>query len=345
MFVQPRILSIFTTRRCTAQCDHCCVGAGPRASGSITVARIHALIEEAKRVPSIQRIVFTGGEAFLLGRALDALVSHAHGAGFDTRIISNAYWAVNERAAESRVASLRAAGLDEIVLSTGAFHEAFVPRDRVVHAARATTRAGIATRIAIEDCDQSQAGDEPFRAQLEEPLRTGLLAISRDPWIADAGQRGTAVLSHDARRAAGRVRYGGGCANVLTTISVTPDQQLVACCGFPLEELPGLRIGSVAERALPDVLHDAPDDLLKIFLHVLGPAGIADFVARYEPGYTLPRDPVSICDACIAFQRDTRAMRVAAEHAGEVAAEIVARFAASQAALVVPRAAPARLSS
>ncbi|MEO7038539.1 MAG: hypothetical protein ABI186_00740 [Candidatus Elarobacter sp.] len=300
--------------------------------------RIHGLIDEAARISTFERIVFTGGECFLLGRELDGLIAHAHGLGFDTRAISNGYWATTDRAALARVTALRVAGLDEMMLSTGRFHQRFVPVERIAHAARATARAGILTRITIEDCDQSEFDDAWLRAELADALDDGTLAISHDPWITDAGARSETRVTHDRLRAAGSARPGGGCIKVLTTLSVTPDQELIACCGFPLEELPGLRIGSVAETPLDQVIRDAPNDLLKMFLHVAGPMGIADFVARYEPGYTLPGDPVSICDACIALQRDTRAMRVAAAHAEEIASTIVASFVESQTSFALPRA-------
>ena len=108
-------------------------------------------------------------------------------------------------------------------------------------------------------------------------------------------------------------------------ISVTPDQELRACCGFPFEELPRLRLGSVAERRLDDVLHQTPDELLKLWLHVAGPAGIAEFVARYVPGYALPPSP-SICQSCVALQRDARALRVLADHADEVVPRVAAEL-------------------
>ena len=339
MFVRPRVLSLFTTRRCTAACDHCCVGSSPRAAGAIPVGRIHRLIDEAVRVGTFERVVFTGGEPFLLGRDLDALIAHAHRLGFDTRAISNGYWAVSERAAHARVAALSEAGLDEIMLSTGTFHARFVPLERVIAAARATTAAGIATRISVEDCDQSQPDDARLRAELAGPLAAGLLAIARDPWTADAAGRGVTALTHDRLRTSGSARFGGGCVTAMTTLSVTPDQELIACCGFPLEELPGLRIGSVADRALDDVLREAPNDLLKMMLHVAGPAGIAEFIARYEPGYTIPGDPVTICDACVALQRDTRAMEIAAHYAAEIVDSVAARFVVLQESFVLPRAA------
>ncbi|HTD37014.1 MAG TPA: radical SAM protein [Candidatus Limnocylindrales bacterium] len=336
MFVRPRVLSILTTRRCTARCDHCCVGAGPRATGTLTVPRIRALLEEATSVPTIERIVFTGGEAFLLGDDLTALVTRAHGLGFATRAITNGFWARDAVAADRRIGALAEAGLDELMFSTGTFHQAFVPVGHVVNGARAAVRAGLATRVSVETCDQSSFGEAALRADLRDELASGMLAVSSDPWITDAGGRGSSRLTHERLRAAHGDGVRGGCATIMTTLSVTPDQELVACCGFPLEELPGLRIGSIAQRALGDVIRDAPNDALKMFLHVAGPAGIAEFVARYEPGYSLPGNPISICEACVALQRDTRAMRIAAEHVGAIATELAARFTAQQYAFTLP---------
>ncbi len=111
----------------------------------------------------------------------------------------------------------------------------------------------------------------------------------------------------------------------MTVITVTPDQQLLSCCGFPMEELPRLSIGSVAEQSLDDALRSAPDQLMKMWLHVAGPAGIAEFVARHVPGYTFAASP-SICQSCVTLQRDERAMRVVAEHGGEIAHTVWSAF-------------------
>ena len=330
MFVRPRVLSILTTRRCTAACDHCCVGASPKATARIPVPRIHGLIDEAKRIPSIERIVFTGGECFLLGADLDALVRHASANGFATRVVTNGYWAVNERAARERVHGLRTSGLDEMMLSTGTFHQRFVPVARVVDAARAAAAAGIAARISIEDCDQQTFDDASLRASLADLIAAQRVHLSRDPWIADAGGRGSAELTHDRALEAG-ANAAGRCAQILSVISVTPEQQLIACCGFPLEELPRLAIASVAERKLDDVLDESPDELLKIWLHVAGPAGIAAFVARHLPGFVLP-PAASICHACIALQRHPGAMRVVTEHASEIAQQVAAEYVRLQGA-------------
>lgn len=325
MFVRPRVLSILTTRQCTAACDHCCVGASPKARSRIPVDRIHRLIDEAARVPSIERITFTGGECFLLGPDLDALVGHAHGRGFAVRAISNGYWAVDGEAARKRLARLRRHGLGELMLSTGTFHQKFVPVERIAHAVRAAAAHGIAVRVSIEDCDQDRWDEAPLVSELADLIAGRRVQLVRDPWITDAGGRGAAALSNDTFLAGHPDFASGACRQILDGLSVTPDQQLVACCGFPQEELPRLRIGSVAEEPLDELLARTPDGLLKMWLHVSGPHGIAEFVSRHVPGYALPR-AASICESCVVLQRDARAMSVITEHGHEVAREIASAY-------------------
>lgn len=326
MLAHPRVLSLITTRRCNAECDHCCIGSSPRATQAIPVERMHQLIDEAKRIPSIQRIGFTGGECFLLGRDLDGLIAHAHELEFETRVITNGYWAVNERAARARVTSLHTAGLDQMMLSTGTYHQRFVPVERIVHAARAAAAAGIPSRIAIEVCDQQTFDETILHEELAAEIATGRVFLGHDPWTTDVGGRGQAELTHEELLARGGASAAlGRCAQIFDTITVTPDQQLLACCGFPMEHLPRLRIGSLAESALDGVLRDAPNELIKMWLHVAGPNGIAEFVARHVPGYALPAS-ASICQSCVALQHDAKAMAVIAEHGGEIVESIAAAF-------------------
>jgi hypothetical protein len=287
---------------------------------------MHSLIDEAKRIPSIERIVFTGGECFLLGRDLDALIAHANELMLQTRVITNGYWAIGPDAAGKRVAALHAAGLTEMMLSTGSFHQRFVPVERVVHAARAAAAARIPVRVAIEVCDQQTFDEALLGDELADEIATRRVFLGHDPWTEDAAGRGTTTLSHDGLLAQGGAdRAEGRCSQMLDTITVTPDLQLLGCCGFPMEQLPQLRIGSLDQYALDDVLRVAPNELLKMWLHVAGPRAIADFVATHVPGFKLP-SAVSICQSCVALQRDPRAMAAIAEHGGDMVQTIADAF-------------------
>jgi hypothetical protein len=287
------------------------------------------LIDEATRIPSFELIAFTGGECFLLGEALNELIGRATSRGFRTRVITNGFWAKNADAARARVASVRAQGLGEMMLSTGTFHQRFVPVARVAAGARAAAEAGIVTRIAVEACDQSDFDDRTLTEALQDLIETKRVFIGRDAWMPDAGGRGTASVTHERLLTEKPNAAYGRCGQILNVVSVTPRQDLIACCGFPQEQLPRMRLGSVADQTLDAVLESAPPELLKMWLHVDGPSGIAAFVARHVPGYRFP-ETASICDACVTLQRDGVAMRVVAEHGASVAADVASRFARLQ---------------
>ena len=274
----------------------------------------------------MQRVVFTGGECFLLGRELDGLVAHANELALETRVITNGYWAINTAAARKRVAALASAGLSEMMLSTGSFHQRFVPVERIVHAARAAAGAGIPVRIAIEVCDQQTFDETLLLEQLAGEIYAREVFLGHDPWTEDAAGRGETPLSHNGLMArGGDDRVNGRCSQLLDTITVTPDQQLLACCGFPMEHLPRLRVGSIEQHALDDVLRSAPNELLKMWLHVAGPKAIGEFVAAFVPDFALP-PAVSICQSCVALQRDPRAMAAVAEHGGEMVQAVADAF-------------------
>jgi hypothetical protein len=331
MYARPRILSLITTHRCTAACDHCCFGCSPKVTKAIPVARMHALIDEAAAIPSFEMVGFTGGECFLLGKHLDALVARATGHGLRTRVVTNGYWAVTPLAAQRRIACLRASGLAEVHLSTGMFHARFVPVERVLHAARASAEAGLFTTVWIEECEGSTFDGAIVREALDDLVRERRVYVGVQPWIENAEGRGDARLEHDPSLSRFLDAKKSGCPTILDVLSVTPDQTLIACCGFTMEQIPELHLGSVAERTIADVLDCAPNELLKYWIHVEGPERILEFVQRFEPGYRLPAESPSICQTCLHLHRDPVAQRVIAEHADAIPFDAIMNAFASRA--------------
>lgn len=339
MYARPRILSLITTHRCTAACDHCCFGCSPKATKAIPVARLHSLIDEAAAIPSFEMVGFTGGECFLLGKHLDALVARAHGYGLRTRVVSNGYWAVNPLAAQRRVASIREAGLDEAHFSTGMFHARFVPVERVLHAVRACAAAGLFTTLWIEECEGSTFDGGAVREALADLVRERRIVIGAQPWIENAEGAGVARLEHDPSLSRFLEGNKSGCPSILDVLSVTPDQTLIACCGFTMESIPDLHLGSVADRTLGDVLANAPNELLKYWIHVEGPERILEFVRRFEPSYRLPAESPSMCQTCLHLHRDAVAQRVLREHADDIPAEAIMRAFVSRTEARAPKSA------
>ena len=74
-----------------------------------------------------------GGEPFLHWEHLLALCRAARDAGLTPieKIETNAYWCTNANRVRERLADLKDCGLDMFVVSSDAFHQEFVPMDRV----------------------------------------------------------------------------------------------------------------------------------------------------------------------------------------------------------------------
>jgi hypothetical protein len=333
MFIRPQILSLITTHQCTAACDHCCFTCTPKVTKAIPVPRLFTLIDEAVLLPSMRVVVFTGGECFLLGKNLDRLIAHANRYEMITRCVTNGYWARTIRAARSKADALRRAGLKEINFSTGSFHARYVPTDRIVNAAIASVEAGFTTLINAEICN-----DDGFTTEFltEHPvisryLSDGRLRLQRNVWIENAEGRGNAKINHTPERSRFNADRKSGCQTVLNVLAVTPDQHLVACCGLHLESIPDLHLGSVACASIQDVLSQAPDDFLKIWMHVDGPERILEFVRSYDPSYELPLDSVHPCTTCLHLYKDPHALEIIARHYKVVEDDVIERWLAGMA--------------
>ena len=261
----------------------------------------------------------------MLGRELDDLVERASSLGFSTSCSTNGYWAVNRKAAAERMQRLNAAGLKTIHFSTGDMHARFVPAERIVNGAVAAWDAGIPNvGISIESFegatfDWRRITDDP---EIVRRKSRRLTVFSR-PWIPNARGDGSAVLRHSSSFGRFRKENISGCGTILDTITVTPSLSLMSCCGYPIEYVPDLRLGSVATRTLKEALDTSDDDLIKLWLHVAGPEKMLMFVKEHLPDYELPRRYADICQTCVHLHRDKEAMRILREHVDEVERDIL----------------------
>ncbi len=88
-------LHLLLTYRCNYQCDHCFVWGGPWQAGTMTLSDIDEILRQARDLGTIRRIYFEGGEPFLYYAVLVEAVKRAVASGFETGLVSNAYWATD----------------------------------------------------------------------------------------------------------------------------------------------------------------------------------------------------------------------------------------------------------
>lgn len=326
-FISPRTLALITTHQCTAACDHCCFACTPRVTKRIPPQRLAELIDEAVEIPSLREIGFTGGECFLLGKELVERIAQVKALGKRAVCVTNGYWAVNRKAAQRVVDDVASAGLARMTISTGEMHSVYVPLERVINGAIAACDAGIDIEISLEDFRKTTFD---WRAVCEHPeiLRREKRSnfwIAARRWIPNAEGKGQADVRHHARYDRFRHRRPSRCTTVMDVLAVNPSLKLVACCGYPLESLEDLHLGSVADKTITQVLADAPTDPLKLWLHAMGPERMLLFAKRYLPDYPLPQSP-QICLTCVHLFRDPEVLRVLREHFHEVEEEVTSGY-------------------
>lgn len=327
MLFLPKTLSLITTHQCTAACDHCCFSCTPKVTKRIPYEKLIQLINDAAQIPSMQVVVFTGGECFLLGEQLNRLIELSTSHQLKTRCITNGYWAVNEGVAQKRVQALVDSGLKEINFSTGEHHSKFVPIDRIIHGAVACSELGITTLINIEITQNSTFPTDTIlkNDKIVELMVAGKLRVQRNVWIENGG---TSKICHDKQYSTFCENKMSGCSNVLNVLTVTPDQNVVVCCGLHLEKIPELSLGSVKENGLLEVVAGAKDDFLKVWLHVKGPERILEFVKKKDPDYVLPAHYVHPCETCLHLYKDKKAQEVVKEHFQEIETEVLSEYMA-----------------
>jgi hypothetical protein len=325
----PRTLALLVTYQCTAACSQCCFGCHPNRHERIPQERILAYIDQSASMGSVLNVVFSGGESFLLGRDLTEAVARATGHGLSTRCVTNAYWATSSGAARQRLQELHSAGLKELNVSTGDFHQEFVPAERVAHAALAAYELGMGIVITVETRQERAftAGlllKGTIIGEIHRQDPEGM-RIRENVWIPMDRDRS---FEHDESlyRNPSNPHLMRSCTSILSHMAVTPAEEYLACCGLVADQIPELHLGDTQREPLLQIARRADKDLLRIWIRLEGPERIVDYLQKRDPSIQYSWDNVHHCQTCRdLFQReDLRAALL--RYAHEPEAEILMRY-------------------
>jgi MoaA/NifB/PqqE/SkfB family radical SAM enzyme len=110
------------TYTCNFECDHCFLFCGPRAAGTFTLKQVEKVLDEATKIKTVKWIYFEGGEPFLYYPLMCESIRCARTKGFETGIVTNAYWATSPEDAAIWLKPLRDLGVSDFSISDDAFH-------------------------------------------------------------------------------------------------------------------------------------------------------------------------------------------------------------------------------
>jgi hypothetical protein len=109
----------------------------------MTLARLEDIIRQAHEIPSVERVYFEGGEPFLFYPLLLRGVELARSLSLEVGVVTNAFFAIDDRAADLWIRPLATLGVSDLSLSTDTYHGSGEERRMVVRARRAAAKLGI----------------------------------------------------------------------------------------------------------------------------------------------------------------------------------------------------------
>lgn len=326
--IAPRSLTFITTYRCTAACSQCCFESSPTVKGRLSRQYILDTIQEVKRnFPSLEVVVFTGGEATLLKQDLIDGISAATGESLVTRIVSNGSWGKTLRSADRVASSLAEAGLRELNISTGKDHQEWVPVSSVINAAEAAIKSGIWCLITVE-------ADTADGARLAELVNDPRIQVLRDTRGLQIQTNSWMNFKTDPEARIQRLPDKGRrqpCEQIFNNVVVTPYHEVSACCGLTLEHIPEMKLGVSKPEGVAEAYRTQQNDFLKYWIRVDGPYEIIRRLVGDQRAAEILQDSVHICQDCIVLHKNEEILKQLTARYQEFEPEVMSRYVLSKA--------------
>lgn len=149
------------TYTCNYECDHCFLYCSPNTEGTFTLDQIQKVLNEAKKMESVEWIYFEGGEPFLYYPIMLKGLQLAKAMGFKTGVVTNNYWATTIEDAKLWLKPIIDSGIDDLSLSDDSFHHDETEENPAKIATDAAQELGFsANSICIENPSVQPPSDD-----------------------------------------------------------------------------------------------------------------------------------------------------------------------------------------
>ncbi|MFC1536021.1 radical SAM protein [Candidatus Neomarinimicrobiota bacterium] len=182
------------TYTCNYECDHCFLYCSPIVEGTFTIDQIQKVLNDAKKIKTVEWIYFEGGEPFLYYPLMLKGLQLAKAMDFKTGIVTNNYWATTIEDAKLWLKPIIESGIDDFSLSDDLFHNDDTANNSAKIAADAAKELGFSVNfICIEKPSIQQPSDDKgapvvgggalFKGRAVEKLADGLPTKSVEKFI------------------------------------------------------------------------------------------------------------------------------------------------------------------
>ncbi len=292
---------IVPTYRCTAACRHCLYGCSGKSDGRYIDGDESARLCRTLVGMGCRSVHIGGGEPFLQFDALLQLVREVNASGLHLEYIeTNAYWCKPADIADAadKLARLREAGAECLLISVDPFHLEYVPLERPLALAELCRRVGMDYFVwqqryvsALSKLDRSRVYK---RQELEEILgKNYVFDIANSYGLSYNGRALNIAREYLPKKPHADYLHAPPCRELLGTNHYHADYN----CNFIPPGCTGIAV------ALED-LHDISAEKYPVFT-TLAEQGVAALLQYAQgAGFTpSPEGYVSKCDLCYACRK------------------------------------------
>lgn len=295
-------LNILLTFECNSQCRHCSYQAGPRRRGHVQADDACRWLEQLGKFHPIRSVTVHGGEPFLYFDDLRAIIGKARELNIEQRwVITNGFWADGPGKTQARLRALKNAGLTAITFSVDAFHQEFVPFERIKQGTVSAVQAGLETHVDSYFLPPSRAHhehDAETRRYLNILGTIAGLLFSENPLRFEGRASSLAPRRILRDIPDGKCRlpsWLGGDLKNPGTVEVDYCGNVTLC--------PGLCIGTINANNIVEIIsnYDYRRHPIIAILAAQGPIGLYDLARSY--GYTNAQGFVDECHLCYEMRK------------------------------------------
>ena len=278
--------------------------------------------------PNISHVVLTGGECFLLGDDLADIIQYIHSKKLSSRVVTNGYWASSKESAKKILSGLKALGLSEEILV-----QEFVHIEKVINGIIASLELYLTTVVNVESgperafTSKDLYKQEPLKSYLtENDKNRKLLHVLSGMWMpfTEESLKDLKPFNSEIEKKV----VTGRCTNLFSSITISPTDRLLACCGLPMSNIEYLDLGNATLYTIDELYDNQFCDFLKIWLYVDGPYKILKFIADRIGNDNVPELALysHTCFYCAVLFTNKKYLSFVQTHYKEIFASIMMRY-------------------
>lgn len=282
-------VAFIMTDKCNASCKMCCYSCTPKGKQLLHVDRMKAYMDEAKSIPGIENIAFSGGEAMMHYDQLLECVSYAANLGFNATLVTNGFWAADYDRGYEKMKTLVDAGLRQVSVSLDKYHQEFVPIQTAKKALRILKKLGVLSMITIMDTKDGSSMGETMDHIRPEIYEAGLILYP----LFEAGAAKKNVAQDQFLRLCKPETATCPYAN---DVVVLFDNSVMMCCSQYSHQIPMVHIGKFEEDSLAQSIQNFRQD---DFIFILLSQGFGWYVSQMKRmGYPVRPSYGVACELC-----------------------------------------------